>query len=118
MTIKENVGARVKQIREKAELSQTQVATFLGVDQSYISKCEKGERQFSVDQLEKLGNLFGVMTADLVNGDTPLEALSFAFRANVLTNDDFEAISEIHKIALNICQMRQLLEGKPIEAEN
>jgi len=42
------IGQKVKALREKAGLSQGQIAQFLGVDQGTISKCEKGERQFLV----------------------------------------------------------------------
>ena len=53
-----DIGFKIKQLREKSKLNQTQLAVFLDVDQSYVSKCEKGERQLSLDSLEKLCNLF------------------------------------------------------------
>ena len=40
------IGQKVKGLREKAGLNQMQLAHFLEIDQSTISKCEKGERQF------------------------------------------------------------------------
>ncbi|MDI6706800.1 MAG: helix-turn-helix transcriptional regulator, partial [Bacillota bacterium] len=53
------VGKKFKVLREQCRFTQEQLAQYLNVDQSYISKCEKNERQFSVDILEKAGNLFG-----------------------------------------------------------
>jgi transcriptional regulator with XRE-family HTH domain len=109
MSTRVNVGSKVKRLREKSGLSQIQIAKFLGVDQSYISKCEKDERQFNVDSLEKLCNLFGCSMPDLINLDSPTETLNFAFRSSAIENDDLIAISDINKIALNIQQMRKLL---------
>lgn len=109
MTTNINVGIRVKQLREQTRLNQTQIAAFLGVDQSYISKCEKGERQFNVDLLEKLCNLFGCTLPDLLNGDAQIETLNVAFRAEVIAEDDLVAIADIHKIVLNIREMKKLL---------
>jgi transcriptional regulator with XRE-family HTH domain len=105
-----NIGNKVKDIREKSRLSQTQLAHCLDVDQSNISKCEKGERQFTIDALEKLCNLFGCEMADLLDLQKPVETLNFAFRADTIENEDLIAISDINKIALNIRFMRQLLE--------
>lgn len=106
-----NIGNKIKALRERAGLNQTQIAEFLGVDQSYISKCEKGERQLNVDLLEKLSDLFGCTMPDLLNGDLNAEFLQFAFRADIIENEDLIAISDINKIALNIQQMRKLLEA-------
>ena len=55
----ELVGKKVKDLRDQSGLNQSQLAEYLNVDQSYVSKCEKGERQFSADILEKIANLFG-----------------------------------------------------------
>lgn len=104
------IGQKVKQLREKAGLNQVQIAQFLDVDQSMISKCEKGERQFQVDQLERLGSLFGVSLNDLMNQEIPLAHVQIAFRASGIQIEDLNAIADIQKIALNLSQMRTLLE--------
>ena len=54
-----SIGERFNELRNKSGLTQSQIADFLKVDQSYISKCEKSERQFSIDILEKAAALFG-----------------------------------------------------------
>lgn len=113
--MKVTIGHKVKGLREMAGLSQAQIAKFLDIDQSTISKCEKGERQFQIDQLERLGNLFGCSLADLVNEEIEARPLCIAFRADSIINEDLVAIADIHKIALNLAQMRSLLEGASIE---
>ncbi len=110
------IGQKVKTLREKAGLSQGQIAQFLGVDQSNISKCEKGERQFQVDHLERLGSLFGLSLGDLMNEELPVAPLQIAFRADGMQIDDLNAIADIQKIALNLDQMRILLRESVHEA--
>lgn len=103
------IGNRLKTLREKSGLNQVQMAAFLDVDQSYISKCEKGERQLSVDALEKACCLFGCTLSELTDGHDDIKHLRFAFRASSINEDDLFAISDINKVALNLKQMRQLL---------
>ncbi len=110
------IGQKIKQLREKAGLNQMQIAQFLGVDQSNISKCEKGERQFQVDHLERLGSLFGVTLGDLMNEGMMVAPLQIAFRAEGMQIDDLNAIADIQKIALNLDQMRTLLRESVHEA--
>jgi transcriptional regulator with XRE-family HTH domain len=50
-----SIGECVKVTREKVGTAQFQIAEYLGVDLSYIDMCEKDQRSFSVDMLEKLG---------------------------------------------------------------
>ncbi len=114
--MKASIGHKVKGLREMAGLSQAQIAHFLDIDQTTISKCENGERQFRVDQLEQLGSLFGCSLADLVNEEMEAKPLCIAFRADTIANEDLVAIADIHKIALNIDQMRALLQEKVHEA--
>jgi transcriptional regulator with XRE-family HTH domain len=110
-----SVGSKVRSLRESAGLSQEQVAQFLCIDQSTISKLENGERRFQIDQLEQLGSLFGCALGDLVNKDEDVKPLHIAFRARAIENEDLIAIADIHKIAVNLDQMRNLLEGKQVE---
>lgn len=106
----ELIGLRFKELREKSGLTQAQLAVFLNVDQSYISKCEKNERQFSIDILEKAGNLFGCSVEYFTNENGEFTPITFAFRANAIATEDLDAISAINKIALNLRYMKALLK--------
>ena len=94
------IGENIKILRERMGLSQTNIAQFLNVGQSLISKVEKGERNISSDMLEKIACLFGVTVEDIENGKIEASNLSFAFRA----------ISAINRIALNTEFMGGLLK--------
>ena len=105
------IGENLRILRESAEYNQQSIARFLGVDQSLISKIEKGERSITADMLDKLSSLFGIDIAVLVNEVVESKTLSCAFRCSDLSPDDMEVICIINKIALNSEFMSGLLEG-------
>lgn len=109
------VGKRIKKIREASGLNQIQVAKFIGVDQSYISKIENGERQLRLDLLEKLANLFGYSMTNLMTDNSFDTHLQIAFRSDEIEIDDLNSISEINKIALNLQEMRKLVKENDYE---
>ena len=102
---------RFNELREYSKLSQTQLADFLNVDQSYISKFEKGERKIGVDILEKACNLFGCTLKYFEDDNEKYIPMSIAFRSNSLQKEDLEAIAGINKIALNMNFINSMLEG-------
>ena len=110
MTGEKEIGLRIKEIREKSRLNQTHLASYLEVDQSYISKCEKGEREFSVDLLEKISNLFGYSLSELISDDFIEKPLNIAFRSKEIHYEDLSTISEINKIALNLKEMKKIIQ--------
>ena len=105
--------SKLKALRVKAGLRQAQVASYLGVDQTLISKMETGERNISVDQLEKILALYGydLNTFDACDA-AHLRPLNIAFRAQDVQAEDLHALAEISKIALNSQFMEALLEGQ------
>ena len=105
------VGENLRILRENAGYNQQSIAVFLKVDQSLISKIEKGERSISVDMMEKLATLFGVNPSTITKKGAVSLTLSCAFRCSELTLDEMEAISAINRIALNAEFMTKLLEA-------
>ena len=93
MTMKniELIGNNLRILRENAGFNQQSIATFLGVDQSFISKIEKGERAVSAEMLEKLATLFGVNASSILQKETVSKTLSCAFML-------FSSESEIESI--------------------
>jgi transcriptional regulator with XRE-family HTH domain len=108
----ELVSKRFNELRNMNGFTQSQIAEYLQVDQSYISKCEKNEREFSVDILEKAANLFGCSIDYFTNKDSGFAPIPIAFRARGLTSEDLESIATMNKIALNLRYMEELLKGR------
>ena len=105
------IGEKIKQLRESANLTQQQIADYLKVDQSLISKFEKGERTISSDALKQLAILFCCPVSVLVSEETVKPVFNVAFRTNAISTEDLRALSVINKIALNQLQMDQLAGG-------
>jgi transcriptional regulator with XRE-family HTH domain len=59
----------IKAIREEQNLKQIEVATHIGVDKSAYSKIEKGGRALTVDELQKMAQLFNLTTDAIINYD-------------------------------------------------
>ena len=108
----ELVGIKFKELREQSGLTQRQIAGYLNIDQSYISKCEKNERQFSVDILEKAGNLFGCGVDYFTSSECKYLPLPFALRAKSITTEDLETIAVMNKLVLNLRYMEGLMKGE------
>jgi|SRR5665647_1731847 len=106
------VVERLVSLRKASGITQAQLAEFLNVDQSYISKCEKSERQPSTDMLEKLSSLFGCPFKFFVDLECEYQPMEYAFRTNGIELEDFESISVINKIAINLNYMEKILAGE------
>lgn len=105
------LGKRFNELRNRSGLIQSQIAEFLEVDQSYISKCEKNERQFSVDILEKAAELFGCTLEYFTDESSEFKPMPMALRASSVDVEDLKTIAAINKIALNLRFMEGLLKG-------
>ena len=101
---------KLKMMREKAGLRQGQIADYLGVTQTFISKVETGERNLTVDQLESIVNLYGYSLAEFAAEEEP-RPIQFAFRAQDISQEDLHIIADIGKIAINSRFMAKILEG-------
>ncbi len=103
------INEKLKIMREKAGLRQGQIAKYLGVTQTYISKVESGERVMTVDQVEKLVNLYGYSLDAFERLECDTNPIQFAYRAQDVSQEDLEAIGEIGKIVINGRFMSNLL---------
>ena len=104
------LGENIRKLRENAGFTQSNIARFAGVDQSLISKVEKGERNLSADLIEKLAALFAVPAEELENQAVDTSKLSFAFRGSEFSAAEMEAVAAINKIALNAAFMHTILK--------
>ncbi len=59
-------GAVLKKAREKRKLTQAELATKAGVHEMTISRLERGDRQPSMDLLQRLARALKVKIADLL----------------------------------------------------
>lgn len=59
-------GERLRQLRKSASLSQEALADIAGLDRTYVSSCERGLRNVTLETINKLANALGVAPEALV----------------------------------------------------
>ena len=60
-------GERLRAIRLEKGLSQEKVADLAGLHRNYVSSVERGERNISIVNIDKLAKALNVPMADLVS---------------------------------------------------
>ncbi|MEX1311536.1 MAG: helix-turn-helix transcriptional regulator [Candidatus Sulfomarinibacteraceae bacterium] len=75
-----DVGARLRSLRKERHLTQTELARQIGIQQSDLSRMEKGEYRVSLDNLFKILAVFDIALQDFFGdkqaADEPRRALS------------------------------------------
>lgn len=64
IAIRENLGSRIRLLREAQGVSQHQFAIMIGVDHSYLLGVEKGRRNVSIDNPLKIAQGLGIPPSD------------------------------------------------------
>ena len=59
-------GERLRQVRSKKGISQEKLAERAGLHRTYVSSVERGERNISLVNIEKLAEALGVSLKDLM----------------------------------------------------
>ncbi|MCR5478951.1 MAG: helix-turn-helix domain-containing protein [Ruminococcus sp.] len=105
-----DINVIIKRLREHNGYTQKNIADYLNVDQSFISKVEKGDRAFTSDMVDKIAALFGVSVSSLVSKDfDKAPSTVCSFRTSDLSSQDLQTIAVINKIAINADFMSGLL---------
>lgn len=103
------VKLRLKELRKEGQITQEQLAKYLNVDQSMITKLENGTRNLNIMLIDKICSLFGCSEAYLMGEDDDYVPLNFAFRANGIQTEDLESIASVNKIVMNIRYMNEIM---------
>lgn len=69
-TTRDSIGIRLRAAREKAGLSQGQVAKLLGIHRPTISEIEAGRRKVSAEELGYFAKTYGVSISWLANSES------------------------------------------------
>jgi transcriptional regulator with XRE-family HTH domain len=97
------VGARLRQLRKAAGLTQEQLGRRAGMDYKYLGSVERGERNITLDNLERITRALGV---------EPFEPFAFAVKADaprpatdsILVNLVRRAGPDVRPLAMEIVQ--------------
>ncbi|MBD3351144.1 MAG: helix-turn-helix domain-containing protein [Candidatus Lokiarchaeota archaeon] len=67
MNIKKKLGNRVRALRISQGFSQEELALRVGVHRTYMGAIERGERNISLENIEKIANALKIEIKDLFN---------------------------------------------------
>lgn len=99
-----NLAIRIVDLREKVNMTQTELAKKMGFDKSTMSKVEKGTRKVSSDELRKLSRIFDVSADYLLgNENEPTEKTAdladketiFTYEGKEIPPEDLEYMKRI-----------------------
>ena len=68
--VKTTFGQRVRALRKRAGLSQEQLALKCGLDRTYIGGVERGERNISIVNIEKIARAMDLSPKGLFEDET------------------------------------------------
>ena len=68
--VKATFGHRIRVLRKRAGLSQEQLALKCGLDRTYIGGVERGERNISIVNIEKIANAMDLTPKDLFEAES------------------------------------------------
>lgn len=92
--------ARLRAARERAGLSQGQVAKLLGMQRPTISEIEAGRRKVTAEELARFGDIYNASVSWLLNeqqeGTDPMVELAARELAK-LKKDDLDTVLELLK---------------------
>jgi transcriptional regulator with XRE-family HTH domain len=63
----QNLGLKIKKLRELKNLTQEHVAQVLGLNQSAYSRLETGDTEISFSKLEKIAEMFGMRPEEVIS---------------------------------------------------
>lgn len=109
MITQKELGVNIRNFRDAQGLKQEELAKVLGVTREQISNIERGEREISVTNLNKLAEMFGVEMLELMEENPDIKAvhLALAFRSDE-SDPDIENIALFKRIVLNYLKMQSI----------
>ncbi len=67
MDVRLKIGQRIKELREKSEMPQKDLAYAADLDRSYIASIENGQRNVSIVNIEKIATALNVTIREFFN---------------------------------------------------
>ncbi len=92
----QDIGVRLRRIRREHRLTQADLARQIGIQQSDLSRMEKGEYRVSLDNLFKILAVFDIKMADFF-GDTT--AAQDASASRPLAREDMQILQMLRRLS-------------------
>ena len=66
--VKEELGNRIRELRQKTGLSQEKFALKIGMDRTYFASVEAGKRNIAIENIKKIADGLNVTLSELFKG--------------------------------------------------
>lgn len=101
--LKKLFGRKVKELREKAKLSQEELSVQLDITQRQVSMIERGLSFPKLHTLNKLSNVFNCHISNLFDNDyLHSEKILKASLKEIIDNSNYEKTKTLYLIAKNL----------------
>ena len=108
-----SVGSRLKKLREENGYSQRQLAEYLEIDQSNLSKIENDKRTLNWRLSDKILSLYNCSPEYLLGQTDKYEIQKILFKS--AKDIDLNVISRINRLSYDLSILRRFEEAKPFE---
>ncbi|MEK3879194.1 helix-turn-helix domain-containing protein [Paenibacillus sp. FSL M7-0420] len=96
------LGARLRQERQRLNMTQEKLAEMVDISHAYIGQIERAERSVTLDTLVRLANQLGVTIDDLLHESIEISDEFYANKINKLLNN---RSSKEQKMALEMLEL-------------
>ncbi len=101
--IERKLGLRIKELREKQELTQLKLAEILNMEASNLSKIERGVQIPKEESLEKISTALGVEVKELFNYEHFTDKKNLITQINrILEVSDDKTVQKYYKLLINL----------------
>jgi transcriptional regulator with XRE-family HTH domain len=88
------IGGRLRRLRKERDLTQAELARQIGIQQSDLSRMEKGEYRVSLDNLFKILGVFDLQVSEFFND----RSQTMAVRQPPLSQDDMQLLHLLREL--------------------
>ena len=100
-----SVGSRLKKLRQEHGYSQRQIAEYLEIDQSNLSKIENNKRNLNLVLLDKICYLYNCTPNFLLGKTNDYNKLQISFKSG--NNIDLNAIAKVNQLNYHLDVLRR-----------